>query len=91
VEALDQGGQGGQSLQDSDSRFYALENEKAEYLSSENLEVLASDLEMADFEQLRDLRLVNPNFALQAACKLVSPEKRILIKKWVQQQNNQSS
>jgi hypothetical protein len=91
VEALDQGGQGGQSLQDSDSRFYALENEKAVHLSSENLEVLASDLEMADFEQLRDLRLVNPNFALQAACKLVSPEKRILIKKWVQQQNNQSS
>jgi hypothetical protein len=83
VEALDQGGQGGQSLQNSDSRHDALETEKAVHLSSENLEVLASDLEMADlsnfvicdwltlillYKQLVNLSLPKSVFSLRNGC-----------------------
>jgi hypothetical protein len=93
VEALDQGGQGGQSLQDSDSRFYALENEKMksqeqQWLTQESLQDLADILEACENSQmLAELRAIYPSYAMKQAAKLLPDSTKQRIQQWVVTQN----
>lgn len=62
--------------------------EAAIWENPDNLQDLANLLEYCESgEMIADLRQCYPAFALKAACDLLSPEKRNLVKKWVLEQN----
>jgi hypothetical protein len=95
MEALDQGGQGGQPLQEQVLPQDALENQKTEeeakrqeWLSPESLQEIANTLQVCESSNdLVDLRDWVPAFALEQAVRLIPVEKRTQIKQWVIAQN----
>jgi hypothetical protein len=64
------------------------EEERQQWLSQENLQAIASDLENCeDSEMLTDLRKCYPDFAMKAAARLLPIPTKQRVKEWVVQQN----